>query len=169
MSDVAIEQLAVEVLARARAAGVMVATAESCTGGLVAAALTGIAGSSDVVDRGFVTYSNEAKREMLGVPRAVLDAYGAVSAQTARAMAEGALSGSRAGLAVSITGIAGPGGGSVEKPVGLVHFGLARRGAATITVEKRFGDIGRDKVRAESVLVALGLLRDGAISASSDV
>lgn len=152
--------LAAEVLDRAKARGVMVALAESCTGGLVSAALTEIAGSSAVVDRGFVTYTNAAKQDMLGVPGATLEAFGAVSAQTARAMAEGALARSDAGLAVSITGIAGPGGGSPGKPVGLVWFALAQSGRDTRTVERRFGDVGRARVRAVSVETALGLLRD---------
>ncbi len=152
--------LAAEVLDRAKARGVMIALAESCTGGLVSAALTDIAGSSAVVDRGFVTYTNAAKQDLLGVPGATLETYGAVSAQTARAMAEGALSRSNAQLAVSITGIAGPGGGSPEKPVGLVWFGLTQVGRETRTVERRFGDVGRARVRALSVETALGLLRD---------
>ena len=124
-----------------RARGLKLATAESCTGGLIAALFTEIAGSSDVVDRGFVTYSNEAKMEMLGVAGEMLAAHGAVSAPTARAMAEGALRHSRAGLDVAVTGIAGPGGGSPEKPVGLVHFGLAIKGRPTVHAERRFGDI----------------------------
>jgi nicotinamide-nucleotide amidase len=154
------QALASEVLDRARAQGVMVALAESCTGGLVSAALTEIAGSSAVIDRGFVTYTNAAKHELLGVPGVTLDTFGAVSAQTAKAMAEGALARSDAGLAVSITGIAGPGGGSPDKPVGLVWFGLAQAGRDTRTVERRFGDVGRSGVRALSVETALTLLRD---------
>jgi nicotinamide-nucleotide amidase len=125
--DAQLREAATRVLERCRARGLHVATAESCTGGLVAAALTEIPGSSDVVDCGFVTYSDEAKRAMLGVPAATLKRYGAVSAQTAKAMAAGALKNSHADLAVSITGIAGPGGGSKQKPVGLVHFGAASR------------------------------------------
>jgi len=148
------------VLAACRAAGLTVATAESCTGGLIAGALTAIAGSSDVVERGFVTYSNEAKTEMLGVPAALIDAEGAVSAAVARRMAEGALANSRADLAVSVTGIAGPGGGTDQKPVGLVWFGLARRGAATRAVRHVFpGD--RGAVRQAAVGVALALLLPG--------
>lgn len=135
-----------------------IATAESCTGGLVAASLTDVAGSSAVVDRGFVTYSNEAKTAMLGVPAELISRVGAVSAEVARAMAEGALKNSLADVAVSITGIAGPGGGSAEKPVGLVHFGLARRGASIRHVERRFGDIGRAEIRQASVNQALELL-----------
>jgi nicotinamide-nucleotide amidase len=137
--------------------GLTVATAESCTGGLVTAALTAIAGSSSVVERGFVTYSNQAKIEMLGVDAALLDSYGAVSEEVARAMAEGALSHSPAALAVSVTGIAGPGGGSPAKPVGLVHFACARRGGATISAVRIFsGD--RDAVRLQAALTALELL-----------
>ncbi len=140
------------------ARGEMIATAESCTGGLVSALLTEIAGSSAVVDRGFVTYSNEAKQDMLGVPAPLLEAHGAVSEPVARAMAEGALAHSRAHVTVAITGVAGPGGGSAEKPVGLVHFACARRGGPTQAVEKRFGDLGRTEVRRAALLCALDLL-----------
>ena len=136
-----------------------VATAESCTGGLVAAALTEIPGSSDVVDRGFVTYSDDAKRAMLGVPAATLKRHGAVSAQTAKAMAAGALKNSRADLAVSITGIAGPGGGSKQKPVGLVYFAAASRDGRRIARKRLYGAIGRRRVRLRSVLEALALLQ----------
>ena len=167
MDDSHIRAAATEVLALCRAARLMVATAESCTGGLVAGALTAIAGSSDVVDRGFVTYTNEAKQEMLDVPAEVLGRVGAVSRETAEAMARGALAHSRADLSVSITGIAGPGGGSVDKPVGLVHFAAAARDGRLIAEERRFGAIGRDAVRMESVAVALVLLRGLAVSASS--
>ncbi|HUO20899.1 MAG TPA: CinA family protein [Caulobacteraceae bacterium] len=153
-----IQALAVQVLDRARKAGLTVATAESCTGGLVAAALTAIPGSSDVVDRGYVTYSNAAKTQMLGVTAALLDGHGAVSGPVALAMARGALEASGAGLAVSITGVAGPGGGSVDKPVGLVHFGLAGKGHPALHREMRFGDIGREAVRLASVRTALDLL-----------
>ena len=152
-----IENLAKAVIATATERGVMIATAESCTGGLVAGALTAVAGSSAVVDRGFVTYSNEAKHEMLGVPMDLIETHGAVSEPVARAMCEGALLKSRAALAVSITGIAGPGGGSHEKPVGLVHFGAAD-GDGTTHQEHRFGDIGREEVRLASVEVALTML-----------
>ncbi len=148
---------AADVLDLARNAGVMLVTAESCTGGMVAGALTDIPGSSDVVDRGFVTYTDIAKQQMLGVKSATLSAFGAVSEATAIEMAEGAMARSEAQRAVSITGIAGPGGGSADKPVGLVWFGLAQPGKPTRTVMKQFGDIGRDKVRAASVRVALGL------------
>lgn len=145
------------VLAKARAAGVTIATAESCTGGLVAGLLTEIAGSSDVVERGFVTYSNDAKTDLLGVPPHLIEAHGAVSKQVAMAMAAGALVNSRASLAVAITGIAGPGGGSLEKPVGLVHFAAAR-GDEIRHRECRFGDLGRATVRLKAVETALELL-----------
>lgn len=137
--------------------GCMIVTAESCTGGLVAALLTQIAGSSSVFERGFVTYSNAAKAEALGVPQNLLDSYGAVSPETALAMAEGALAHSNADVALSITGIAGPGGGSLQKPVGLVYFGFGRKGQIA-TLEKRFGDIGRSEVRQAAVECALDLL-----------
>ena len=155
---------ATSVLERCRARGLMVATAESCTGGLVAGALTEIAGSSDVVDRGFVTYSNASKQAMLGVPAAILERHGAVSRETAEAMARGALANSPADLAVAITGIAGPGGGSAEKPVGLVHFAAAARDGRLIHREKRFGDIGRAEVRRLSVAEALTMLEELAAS-----
>jgi nicotinamide-nucleotide amidase len=142
-----------------RAAEIKLATAESCTGGLVAATLTEIPGSSDVVDRGFVTYSNAAKEKMLGVPAETLRRFGAVSQQTAEAMAQGALSRSDASLAVAVTGIAGPGGGSAEKPVGLVHFAAAARGGRRVHREKRYGKIGRRKVRLRSVVEALAILQ----------
>ena len=146
-------------LEAARQAGVRIATAESCTGGMVAAALTDIPGSSDVVDRGFVTYSNAAKQEMLGVRKDTLDAHGAVSEPVAREMAEGALAHSAAGLAVSITGIAGP-AGSERKPEGRVCFGVARTGHATVTETVEFGALGRANVRAASRDHALKLLLD---------
>lgn len=145
-----------------RARKLMVATAESCTGGLIAALLTEIAGSSDVVERGFVTYSNDAKMELLGVPADVLARVGAVSRETAIAMAEGALAHSHADIAVAVTGVAGPGGGSIEKPVGLVHFGCARMGVATVHREQRFGDIGRREVRLATVRVALAMIAEAA-------
>jgi nicotinamide-nucleotide amidase len=141
-----------------RARGMRVATAESCTGGLVAAALTAIAGSSDVFECSFVTYSNGAKQKLLGVPTATLRRYGAVSGETAAAMAKGALKRSGADCAVSITGIAGPGGGSKKKPVGLVHFAAANRDGQVLTRRRLFGDVGRQRVRELSVLEALGLL-----------
>ncbi len=149
---------AAALLDRCRAAGLMIATAESCTGGLIAGLLTEIPGSSAVVERGFVVYSNDAKEELLGVPAETLAQHGAVSEATARAMAEGALNRSRAGVAVSVTGIAGPDGGTAEKPVGLVWFGCARRGGATVAREERFGDVCRAAVRLASVRVALELL-----------
>lgn len=148
---------AAEVLVAARAAQVMIATAESCTGGMIVAALTDIPGSSDVIDRGFVTYSNAAKVEMLGVGQDTLDAHGAVSEEVAREMAEGAIARSAAGLAVSVTGIAGP-GGSEFKPEGRVCFGLARKGRPTRTETIEFGALGRAEVRRASVEHALALL-----------
>ena len=149
---------AAELVARYRAAGLMAATAESCTGGLIAGLLTEIPGSSDTLERGFVVYSNAAKQELLGVPAEMLVSHGAVSEETARAMAEGALANSRAEVAVSVTGIAGPDGGTATKPVGLVHFACARRGKPTVAREERFGAIGREAVRLASVRVALDLL-----------
>lgn len=136
---------------------ILAATAESCTGGLIIAQLTEIPGSSSMVDRGFVTYSNEAKIEMLGVAPATLDAHGAVSRETALEMAAGALARSLAGIALAVTGIAGPDGGSPDKPVGLVWFGLAMTGRDPIAEERRFGNLGRDKVRHETVRYALEL------------
>ena len=136
----------------------MLATAESCTGGLVAGALTDIAGSSDVVERGFVTYSNDAKNQMLGVPMEMIEAHGAVSEPVARAMAEGAVANSGADAAVSITGVAGPGGGTAEKPVGLVHFATAMAGQPTVA-DHRIFDGDRGQVREKSVHHALALLR----------
>lgn len=135
-----------------------IATAESCTGGLVAGALTEVPGSSAVVDRGFVTYSNEAKQQMLGVAAYILRDHGAVSRQTAEAMARGALGKANADLTVAITGIAGPGGESPGKPVGLVHFAAASRNGALVHTEMRYGDIGRASVRHKSVLQALAML-----------
>jgi nicotinamide-nucleotide amidase len=157
-----IENLALALLACCRQQGVMVATAESCTGGLLAGAITEIAGSSEIFDRGFVTYSNEAKLEMLGVGSATLATHGAVSRETALEMAEGALAHSLADIAVSVTGIAGPGGGSVEKPVGLVQFACARCGGETVHVERRFGPLTRAEIRTASVEQALTLLLDAA-------
>ena len=152
-------ELAETVLAEARAKGLKVATAESYTGGLVGGALTEIAGSSDVFVEGFITYSNEAKMATLGVVEDTLDKFGAVSAPTAIAMAVGAIANSRADRSVAITGVAGPGGGSEAKPVGLVHFAAARRGGATESEVRRFGDIGRHEIRMAAVVVALELLR----------
>jgi nicotinamide-nucleotide amidase len=136
-----------------------IATAESCTGGLIAATLTEIPGSSDVVERGFVTYSNAAKQTMLDVPAATIGQFGEVSRETAEAMATGALAHSPAELAVSVTGIAGPGGATPGKPVGLVHFAAASKRGGLIHREKRFGDIGRSQVRHASVVEALDMLR----------
>ena len=154
--------LARRVVEANRAAGRRFAVAESCTGGLVAAAITEIPGSSDVLDGGFVTYSNEAKNELLSVSNDVLDTFGAVSIATAWAMAQGALDRvPRADLAVSITGVAGPGGGTEKKPVGTVVFARAERGADpqdVVADKKQFGDIGRGGVRLQAALVALELL-----------
>jgi nicotinamide-nucleotide amidase len=155
-----IDELARLVLTLAREAGVTLATVESCTGGLVAGALTAIPGSSDVVDRGFVTYSNAAKTELVGVPAELISTFGAVSEPVARAMAEGGVTEAGVGAAVAITGIAGPGGGTLTKPVGLVHIAVARRGAATLHREMRYGDIGREPVRLESVRTALEMLAE---------
>lgn len=151
-----------QLIALYRSRGLMLATAESCTGGLVAALLTEIAGSSSVVERGFVTYSNAAKEQLLGVAPALLAAHGAVSAEVACAMAQGALGHSQADVAVAITGIAGPGGGTAEKPVGLVHFATAGKAGGVIACERRFGALGRPAVRRASLLVAIELLRQRA-------
>lgn len=156
-----IRTLAEQVVATARARGLMIATAESCTGGLVAGALTAIAGSSAVLERGFVTYSNAAKTEMLGVPADLVEAHGAVSEAVARAMADGAVARSGAAVSVAVTGIAGPGGGSPDKPVGLVHFAVSGP-AGRFHVAHCFGDTGREAIRLESVRVALTLLLDQA-------
>jgi nicotinamide-nucleotide amidase len=150
---------ATALLDRYKAEGWRIATAESCTGGLVAALLTEIPGCSSAVERGFVTYSNDAKTEMLGVPADLIERHGAVSEPVARAMAEGALAHSHAHVAVSITGIAGPDGGSERKPVGLVYFALARQGH-TAVLERRYGDLGRRGVRERAVEDALKLLED---------
>jgi nicotinamide-nucleotide amidase len=158
MTDDIIRDTATRVLAACRVHGLKVATAESCTGGLVAGALTEIPCSSDVLDRGFVTYSNAAKEAMLGVPTSILERHGAVSGETADAMATGALAMSNVDLVVAITGIAGPGGGSAEKPVGLVHFAAATRDGRRLHREKRYGDIGRSPVRAHAVAEALAML-----------
>ena len=153
-----IEAAAIAVLEACRARGFKVATAESCTGGLVAGALTEIAGSSDVVDRGFVTYSNAAKTAMLGVPAALIERVGAVSQEVALAMVAGALAQSKADLAVAVTGIAGPNGGTAEKPVGLVHFGVMRRGGPATHERMVFAGLGRSEVRLATVAHALKLL-----------
>jgi nicotinamide-nucleotide amidase len=157
-----LKERATALIGACAARGWMVATAESCTGGLVAGLLTEIAGSSQVVERGFVTYSNEAKTELLGVPAELIVRDGAVSESVVRAMAEGALARSHADIAIAITGIAGPSGGTPEKPVGLVHFGLASTRAATRHLERRYGDLGREAVRRSAVSDALGLLEEAA-------
>jgi nicotinamide-nucleotide amidase len=161
--DAETRALSVRVLDACRARKWMLATAESCTGGLVAGALTEIAGSSDVVDRGFVTYSDAAKMAMLGVPEATLRQYGAVSRQTALAMASGALARAEVDLTVAITGVAGPGGGSAEKPVGLVHVATATKDGGLAHREKRYGEIGRAEVRRLSVIEALTMLLELAV------
>jgi nicotinamide-nucleotide amidase len=158
MIDDALRAAARRVLDACRARKLTVVTAESCTGGLVAAILTEIPGSSDVVDRGFVSYSDAAKQAMLDVPAQLLQDFGAVSRETADAMARGALARSRADLAVSVTGIAGPGGGSAQKPVGLVYFAALARDGRGLSREKRFGEIGRGEVRMRSVAEALDML-----------
>jgi nicotinamide-nucleotide amidase len=150
-------ELANALLQACQKRGIMLATAESCTGGMIIAALTDIAGSSAVVDRGFITYSNEAKMDMLGVSAATLEAHGAVSRETAIEMANGALARSRAGLTLAVTGIAGPGGGSVEKPVGLVWFGVGLDGQTATAEHRLFADKGRDFIRRETVRHALEL------------
>ncbi len=142
--------------------GLKIATAESCTGGLVAGLLTEIAGSSAVVERGYVVYSNQAKQELLGVPAATIAAFGAVSEETARAMAQGAIAHAHADFAVAITGIAGPGGGTSEKPVGLVNFACAGTDGGVVALEKRFGALSRSAIRLASVGTALDLLERAA-------
>jgi nicotinamide-nucleotide amidase len=158
MTTAELHRMARRVLDLCRKRGLRIATAESCTGGLVAGAVTEISGSSDVVDRGFVTYSNAAKEAMLGVPAATLRRHGAVSRETAVAMVKGALKNSLADIAVSITGIAGPGGGTKQKPVGLVYFAAARRDGRRLARKRLFGSIGRRQVRLHSVAEALALL-----------
>lgn len=155
-----IAALAQKMISHGTARGEMVSTAESCTGGLVAGALTEIAGSSAVVDRGFVTYTNEAKADMLGVQGKTLETFGAVSKETALQMVQGALLRSRAIHAVAVTGIAGPGGGSDTKPVGFVHLAAMSRNGAILHREMRYGDIGRDQVRLATVKTALEMLLD---------
>jgi nicotinamide-nucleotide amidase len=162
MSDPELVEQATALLDLCRRKKFTIAAAESCTGGLLAATLTEILGSSDVFERGFVTYRNEAKTAMLGVPAQTLQSYGAVSRETAEAMAQGALAHSPAALVASITGIAGPGGGSSDKPVGLVHFAAVTRSGRLIHREKRYGDIGRAQVRRASVLEAMAMLREAA-------
>ncbi|WP_297322993.1 CinA family protein [uncultured Bartonella sp.] len=152
------EDKANRVLDACRQHNLKLATVESCTGGLIIASLTDIAGSSDVVECGFITYSNEAKEALVGVSRQLIDDVGAVSQPVAVAMAEGALEHSRADIAVSVTGIAGPGGGTAEKPVGLVHMAVACKGKPTHHHEAHFGTLGREKVRQATVERALGLI-----------
>jgi nicotinamide-nucleotide amidase len=158
MFDTLLLDKARQLLDQCRSADLKLATAESCTGGLLAGLLTDIPGSSDVVERGYVTYSNASKSEAIGVSADLIATYGAVSADVAKAMAQGALKVSRADIAIAITGVAGPGGGSDEKPVGLVHLALARRGVSVRHRECRFGDIGRSEVRRATLLVALEMV-----------
>jgi nicotinamide-nucleotide amidase len=153
-----IEDLARQVLERARTADLRIAVAESCTGGLVAASLCAVPGASDVFDRGFITYSNAAKTQMLGVPVTTLDGFGAVSEPTARAMARGVLAHSPADIAVSTTGIAGPGGGGPDKPVGTVHLAVALRSGAVLSRREQFGDQSREAIQLASVGSALAIL-----------
>lgn len=160
-----IEDQARQIVADFTARGKMVATAESCTGGLIAGALTEISGSSAVVDRGFVTYTNEAKVDMLGVAETTLATHGAVSKETALQMVHGALYRSQASVAVAVTGIAGPGGGSAEKPVGLVHLAAKSRSGKILHREMRYGDIGRTEVRLATVRTALAMLAEVAAQA----
>ncbi len=158
--DAELLALATAVVHRFAELGSKLATVESCTGGLLAGLLTEVAGSSAVVERGFVTYSNESKHELVGVPLELIALHGAVSAQVARAMAEGGLARSRADVCVSITGIAGPGGGTAEKPVGLVHFALARNGGDTMTAVQHFGQIGRAAIRRRALDISIKFLEN---------
>ena len=164
MFDEALRARAATLVARCVSAGLRIAAAESCTGGLVSALLTEVAGSSAVFGYGFITYANSAKRDLLGVPDETLARHGAVSPQTAEAMARGALARAGATMAVAVTGVAGPGGGTTAKPVGLVHFALALHGDECRLVERRFGDLGRSQVRHQSLLQALTLLEGGAVA-----
>ena len=160
MFDKDITEAARQVLDLCRARNLKIATAESCTGGLVAGALTEIAGSSKVVERGFMTYSDRAKQELLGVPVTTLDAHGAVSRETAEAMVKGVLAYAPVDLAVSVTGIAGPKSDDSQKPVGLVHFAVASRTGERGHVEKQFGNLKRAEIRRRSVLQALAMLKE---------
>jgi nicotinamide-nucleotide amidase len=160
MLDDDIVQAAKDLLAICKRKNLLVATAESCTAGLVAGTLSEVPGVSSILDRGYVTYSNEAKHEMLGVSREILDTHGAVSRETAEAMVRGVLGHARVHLAVSVTGIAGPDGGSEEKPVGLVHFAAGTRSGKLMHAEKRFGNPGRATVRKQSVLQAFRMLHE---------
>ncbi len=159
MFDDALLSQARDLLAAARQANAHIVTAESCTGGLIAALLTELPGSSDVVERGFVTYSNQAKQDLLGVPEELLRTHGAVSEPVCGAMAQGALKNARAEFSIAVTGIAGPGGGTPDKPVGLVYIAVASHTGHVIVEECRFGDIGRDQVRLRTVERAVELLR----------
>lgn len=152
-------KLVTETLQLAKSNGHHISTAESCTGGLIIAALTDIAGSSDVVDRGFITYTNNAKNEMLDVSNKILKKHGAVSSQVAIAMVQGAIKHSNSTIAVSVTGIAGPGGGSEHKPVGLVHMAAMKQGSDPIHEEYKFGNIGRNQIRESTIIAALELLK----------
>ena len=160
MIDDEMREAAIALLDLCKQKKLTLATAESCTGGLVAAALSEIPGSSLVLDRGFVTYSNEAKQQMLGVAPATIDVYGAVSTECAAEMAKGALAHAQVGLAISITGIAGPTGAVPGKPIGLVYFCAASRSGRVIAHDRKFGDIGRPNVRRASVMQALAMLRE---------
>jgi nicotinamide-nucleotide amidase len=160
MLDQETRDAAVALLELFKSKKLTLATAESCTGGLLAAVLTDISGSSAVVDRGFVTYSNEAKQQMIGVPPMTIEKYGAVSRETAEAMVKGALAHAQVDIAVSITGIAGPTGAMPGKPIGLVHFAAASRSGRLIHHDRKFGDLGRGEVRRRSVLQALEMLRE---------
>src|ERR1700761_3812391 len=159
MFDAALRQQAEALLTAARAGNLRIATAESCTGGLIAGLLTEIPGSSDVFDRGFVTYSNRAKQDMLNMPGDLIADMGAVSEPVARMMAEGAVENSNAHVAVAVTGVAGPGGGTPLKPVGLVHIAACRERRSIIHEAHRFGDIGRSEIRMKTVEAALELLQ----------
>ena len=160
MLDDEMRKAAVALLDLCKKKKLTLATAESCTGGLTAAALSDIPGSSLVLDRGFVTYSNEAKQQMLGVTPATIDVYGAVSTECADEMAKGALAHAQVDLAVSITGIAGPTGAAPGKPIGLVYFCAASRSGRVIAHDRKFGDIGRAQVRRASVMQALAMLQE---------
>ena len=157
MTATGLRQRAEAVIRELAARRRMIVTAESCTGGLICSALTEVPGSSEAVYGGFVTYANGAKTAMIGVPPALIKAHGAVSEPVARAMAEGALQTAGVDIAIAVTGIAGPGGGSTEKPVGLVHFGCADAGG-TLVLEHHFGDLGRDGIRAAAVEIALDMV-----------
>lgn len=159
MTDQTIHDAAIATLGACQSSGKMLATVESCTGGLIAASLTDIAGSSTVVEAGFVTYSNAAKSRLVGVPAELIEQYGAVSKYVAIAMAEGGLAHCAADIAVSVTGIAGPGGGSAEKPVGTVHMACAVRGHVTRHIQQNYGDKGRTEIRHQTVLDALKLVQ----------